>query len=592
MARLCLFVSLVTCLLFQDAVGFQFSILHTNDVQSRFEETDQKGNECTEKDKNENSCVGGFARMKTFIDKTRADNDHVLLLDAGSQYTGTLWFYVYGGSLVAKFMNLLGYDAMSLGNHEFDSGSKGLLPLLNDANFSILGANINASLDPYLSGKINASWVFSMMVNSEEEKVGVVGYISTDTANISKPGDKIEFYDEIESIQKEVDRLKTMGVNKIIALGHSGFKKDLEIAEKVNGVDVVIGGQTNTFLYNGTAPSTEKPQGPYPHVVTREDGSKVLVVQAYALGKYVGFLTVSFNASGNLDWWKGNPVLMDNSTQEDADILKEMEPYKANVSNFAKESAGTTHVPLEADAKVCRKRECNLGNVITDALVWENIGTSNASGWNHVAMAIFNSGGIRRSIGKGDVNMRNVINTLPYLDTMDIIMLKGMYLKEVFTHSSSKYHSVFGGFLQVSGIKVKYAMHKPVDQRVEELLVRCHDCDIPEYRPVDDEKVYPIVTPSFLANGGDGYMVLKHKSSSRTSTDKRISDILAKYLRSRTPVTTGLEGRITMVAKDAPWCLCWSNQDCPCPSSASTVSMTSLLFSVVSSAFVMFVSGG
>ena len=103
---------LAICLLVQDTVGFEMTIIHTNDVQSRFEETNQKGNDCTEKDRNENTCIGGFARMKSFIGKERDKHKHVLTVDAGGQYKGSTLFYMYGGSIVATFMNIIGYDAM------------------------------------------------------------------------------------------------------------------------------------------------------------------------------------------------------------------------------------------------------------------------------------------------------------------------------------------------------------------------------------------------------------------------------------------------------------------------------------------------
>ena len=142
----------------------------------------------------------------------------------------------------------------------------------------------------------------------------------------------------MEVLQTQVDKLETQGYNKIIALGHSGFDMDQLIAKSVRGVDVVIGGHTNTFLYTGTSapytqtsvyplrnvshtqdvfagnpPSTEVPAGPYPFMVTSNDGRKVPVVQAFAFGKYLGYLKVKFDGSGNVIEAAGNPILMDSS---------------------------------------------------------------------------------------------------------------------------------------------------------------------------------------------------------------------------------------------------------------------------------------
>eukprot|EP00058_Branchiostoma_floridae_P000188 XP_002585676.1 hypothetical protein BRAFLDRAFT_111560 [Branchiostoma floridae] len=106
-----------------------------------------------------------------------------------------------------------------------------------------------------------------------------------------------------------------MGVNKIIALGHAGYSKDQDVARRVSGVDVVVGGHTNTFLYTGALPSSEVSLGPYPLIVDSEVdlGRQVPVVQAYAYGKFLGHLRLTFDSNGDLVSWSGNPILLDNS---------------------------------------------------------------------------------------------------------------------------------------------------------------------------------------------------------------------------------------------------------------------------------------
>lgn len=186
-------------------------------------------------------------------------------------------------------------------------------------------------------------------------------------------GQHLKFADEVEALQVQVDKLQTLGYNKIIALGHSGFDVDRDIAKRVRGVDVVIGGHTNTFLYTGifilfysikvykifinfsckslyffsihttlrfksvkncktkvtvstskrrcttlsvsagNPPSTEVPAGPYPFMVRSNDGRNVPVVQAFAFGKYLGYLKVTFDKAGTVIKADGNPILMDSS---------------------------------------------------------------------------------------------------------------------------------------------------------------------------------------------------------------------------------------------------------------------------------------
>ncbi|XP_013921664.1 PREDICTED: snake venom 5'-nucleotidase-like, partial [Thamnophis sirtalis] len=169
----------------------------------------------------------------------------------------------------------------ALGNHEFDNGWNGLLdPLLKNVNFSILSANIKSKAP----NTTNISqYVFPYkIIKVGSEKVGIIGYTTKETPVLSNPGPGLEFKDEVEELQDQANKLTTLGVNKIIALGHSGFKEDQRIAQKVKGIDVVIGGHTNTFLYTGNPPSNEVPAGNYPFMQLSDDGRKVPVVQAYA----------------------------------------------------------------------------------------------------------------------------------------------------------------------------------------------------------------------------------------------------------------------------------------------------------------------
>ncbi|CAN7943478.1 unnamed protein product, partial [Ixodes hexagonus] len=111
--------------------------------------------------------------------------------------------------------------------------------------------------------------------------------------------------------------LTERNVTIIVAITHCGYPRDLEIIEQVPELDLIVGGHTNTFLYHGDSyPSENKPEGDYPTVVNRTDGSRGLVVQAYYYGKFLGFLNVVFNAAGNVTHWSGNPILLNSSIAE------------------------------------------------------------------------------------------------------------------------------------------------------------------------------------------------------------------------------------------------------------------------------------
>lgn len=205
----------------------------------------------------------------------------------------------------------------SLGNHELDLGVKGLVPFLNAVDFPVLVSNINNTADHPLwkTHALKKSAVFDI----KGFKVGVIGYLTPETKLVAIPND-LEFISEVLGIKwvealflirkipnsscssscsspfdfsHEAETLKNKGVNIIIALGHSGYEVDMDIAKNCPHVDVVIGGHSNTFLYSGTAPDIEKPDGPYPTIIKQGNGKEVPVVQAYAFTKYLGELELS-----------------------------------------------------------------------------------------------------------------------------------------------------------------------------------------------------------------------------------------------------------------------------------------------------------
>ncbi|KAJ8356081.1 hypothetical protein SKAU_G00188750 [Synaphobranchus kaupii] len=551
-------VSLLFCISkYDSATGLELTLLHTNDVHARVEETNANSGACTK-----GSCFAGVARRFTKIKDIRSREANVLLLDAGDQFQGTVWFNYYKGAEAAYFMNKLGYDAMALGNHEFDNGVEGLLtPFLQEVNCSVLSANIRPlqALAPKIAGYYMPYKIF--VINSE--KVAVVGYTSKETPALSSPGPNVVFEDEIKALQLQVDKLVTMGINKIIALGHSGFATDQEIAKKVKGVDVVIGGHTNTFLYTGTPPSNEVPAGPYPFMVRSDHGYDVPVVQAYAFGKYLGYLKVTFNEAGQVVTSTGNPIMLDSTIPEDPSIRADVEEWKKSLSNYSSLYVGSTLVYLNGSFAECRFRECNLGNLLCDAMVNHNIKYPDEVQWNHVSSCIMNSGGIRSPIDErsrngvwalsrsgtapsSSVTMEDLISVLPFGGTYDLVQLNGSTLLKVFEHSVRRYGGGTGEFLQVSGILVKLDVSKPPGERVASLSLLCTQCRVPRYEPLVANKTYKLVLPSYLVDGGDGYSMIRDEKLKHDSGDLDLS-VISNYMSEMKRVYAAVEGRIMFI---------------------------------------------
>ncbi|XP_075454007.1 5'-nucleotidase isoform X2 [Ascaphus truei] len=481
------------------AASFQLTLLHTNDVHARVEQTSKDSGKCG----NPQDCYAGVARRYTKIQEIRKSHENVLLLDAGDQFQGTIWFNYFKGREAAYFMNYLHYDAMALGNHEFDNGVNGLLdPFLMEVKCPILSANIRS--DKQLAPNITGYYLPYRILLVGAEKVGIIGYTSKETPVLSAPGPHLLFEDEITALQPQVDKLLTLGVNKIIALGHSGFETDKLIAQKVKGVDVVIGGHTNTFLYTGPPPSNDVPVGQYPFMVTSDDGRSVPVVQAYAFGKYLGYLNVTFDEQGNVLHSSGNPILLNSSIPEDTLLLKEVNKWKEQISNFSTQELGRTLVFLNGSSLECRFRECNMGNLICDAMIYNNIRYPDEMRWNHVSICLINGGGVRASIDERTSN----------------------------------------------GIRVVFNIANKPGERVVKLEVLCTECRVPRYVPVKMDQVYKVVLPSYIATGGDGFAVLKNESLKHDSGDLDLS-VVSNYISQMKRVYTAVEGRVRFSDEEA-----------------------------------------
>ncbi|KAI9515859.1 5'-nucleotidase [Dissostichus eleginoides] len=525
------------------ASTFEVTLLHTNDNHARIEETSVDSGKCSSR----GPCFAGVARRFTKVSEIRKKEKNVLFLDAGDQFQGTVWFNYYKGAEAAHFMNKLGYDAMAFGNHEFDNGVEGLIkPFLQNINCSMVSANIKP--DQTLATKLSGYYQPYTVINVGLEKVAVVGYTTAETPFLSMPGQHLKFEDEVKALQVQVDKLETLGYNKIIALGHSGFAMDQEIAKRVRGIDVVIGGHTNTFLYTGKPPSTEVPAGPYPFMVRSNDGRNVPVVQAFAFGKYLGYLKVTFDQAGNVVKAVGNPILMDSSIPQDPDILADIGEWKKDLAQYSSQYVGQTLVYLNGTFEECRFRECNLGNLICDAMIYHNIKYSSELQWNHVGICMLNSGAVRTAIDEhyknGSITMEEILTVLPFGGTFDLIKIKGSTVKKAFEHSIHRYGSMSGEFLQVSGIHVQYDLSKPVNQRVVSLSMLCTECRVPKYEPVDPEKTYTVVMPSYIAGGGDGFTMIKDELLKHNTGDMDIS-VFSKYISDMKRVYPAVEGRIT-----------------------------------------------
>lgn len=391
----------------------------------------------------------------------------------------------------------------------------------------------------------------SVVLTVSGYRIGVVGYLTPQTIEISQAED-VNFSDEIEAVNEESEKLRAKGIKTIIALGHSGFEMDKLIAEKCPLVDVVIGGHTNTFLWTGPKPDIEEPEGEYPTVIKQRSGKKVPVVQAYAYTKYMGKLLLKIDTNtGKVISFEGAPMLLNSTIPQDRDVLQVLEKYRPKVEALDHKIMGRTRVYLEGNDYVCRKKECNLGNLITDAFIDFRARHYSGHYWTDAAIAILNSGAIRMPIDttkrRGDISHADMSGTLPFNNDLVTVILTGEELLQVLEFSVHGNGETSGGeFLQYSGIKVVYDRTKAPGNRLVSATARCASCTIPVYEPIVNNKHYKLIIPSFLSIGGDGYKVLKH-AQNKTVMSINDYDSVVAYIEKLRVVYPGEEDRIILV---------------------------------------------
>jgi len=474
------------------------TILHTNDTHSHIEE---------------------IARRVTLIKNIRKEvgRDKVLLLDAGDVFSGTPYFTIYKGSADVRFMNYAGYDAMTLGNHEFDMGPKVLANFIEKAKFPILSANFDFSKEEALKDKVKG-WV---IIEKGGEKYGIFGLTTPETAEISSPGKNILINDYLETAKEIVKQLESMGINKIIALTHIGWDNDVRLAKEVQGIDVIVGGHSHTL------PSA------YPTVITHDNGV-TLIVQANEYGKYLGRLDVVFNDSGVIQSWKGSLVAIDNKIQEEALCKIKLEDYKKPVTRLMNTVVGETLVDLDGERSRVRSQETNLANLITDAML-DKAKIVNA------LIAIQNGGGIRASIPKGKITLGQIMTVLPFGNYLVTLDLTGQQIIEALENGVSQVKDLAGRFPQVSGLRFVWDPNAEVGKRIVSVEIKNPDGT---YQPIDPNKTYRVVTNNFLAQGGDGYTVFQ-KGTNVINLGFVDYEVLKEYIQNNSPVNPKVEGRIT-----------------------------------------------
>ena len=499
------------------AADYQLTILHTNDFHARFEPISKYDGPCSAEDNGEGKCFGGSARLMSAITEARSRTNNAILVDGGDQFQGTLFYTYYKGALAAEMMNQMGYDAMTVGNHEFDDGPEVLKGFMDAVEFPVLMSNADVSAEPLLADKLAKSTI----IERGGEKLGLIGLTPEDTHELASPGDNITFSDPVAAVQGEVDRLTAEGVNKIIVLSHSGYGVDQKVAAETTGVDVIVGGHSNTLLSN----TNDRASGPYPTMV-----GDTAIVQAYAYGKFLGELNVTFDDAGNITEAKGEPLVMDAEVAEDEGTVARIAEAAAPLEEIRNKVVAQTNEAIGGDRAVCRAQECTMGNLIADAM----LARVKDQG---IDIAIQNSGGIRASIEAGEVTMGEVLTVLPFQNTLSTFQVTGAVLLEALENGVSQVEEGAGRFPQVAGMTYAFDGKLEAGSRISDVTVGG--------APLDMDKVYGVVSNNYVRNGGDGYAMFK-TAENAYDFGPDLADVTAEFIAANAPYKPYTDGRISI----------------------------------------------
>ena len=509
---------------------YVLDILHINDLHSRIQSVSKYNSTCAAEDESEGKCFGGIARVKAKIDERRAalaaENANVLVLDAGDQFQGSLFYTTYKGDAAVEFLNMIKPDAMAVGNHEFDDGPETLARFIDKAEFPVISANTSAYFEPLLKDKLPGY----VIVEKGGEKIGIVSVVAADTKELSSPGDKVDFNAEIGILKSAIPEIESYGVNKIVALTHVGLEMDKQIAAAVSGIDVIVGGHSHTLLANGD----DGAAGPYPVWVENPDGIKVPIVQAGSYSKYLGEVSVNFNDDGVVTAAYGEPHLLDAGVTPDAAITARVAELAAPIEELKKKPVGDAVAAIDGDRDSCRLGECSMGNLVADAMLDRVKGQG-------VTIAVQNGGGLRASIDGGQITMGEVLEVLPFQNALSTFELKGSDVVAALESGVSQVEEIKGRFPQVAGLRFAW------DETVEPLKGRIKQVQVMkdgEWADIDPEATYKLVSNDFMRGGGDGYAVFKDNGMNAYDYGPGLEQVVADYIAANSPYKPYTDGRI------------------------------------------------
>lgn len=496
-------------------------ILHTNDVHGRAVGDDESF---------------GYARIATLKKNLQAQGAEVLLFDAGDYSQGTPIVNLGNGKNAVTFMNAAGYDAATIGNHEFDWGTDNLQQNLENAKFAVLCANLTRTSDNTLVFQANK--VFETVVG----KVGVFGLDTPETMTKAHP-DKVKgvSFSMAEALyadaQAQVDELKAAGCDLIVCLAHLGdadesiTNRSVDMLANVTGINLLIDGHSHTTIDGGEmdADTLRTSTGEYSHAIGYVVVEPVVKEDVTTLSLTAGLYTKDEDNEAAL--------MLGQGLAEDADVAAIVNEINNAVEEELSATFAKTEVLLNGErAPGVRTEETNLGDFSADAILWA---AKQALGEDQVDAALTNGGGIRASIEVGDVTMKTMKTVFPFGNEVATLSVTGAELLEALEAATCTTPDAIGAFPQVAGIEFTIDTTVPYENGEQYANSTYYAPAKPGSRvtiatvggePWSAEKTYVIATNDFTAAGGDTYAAFAYPyAQTGYKTGVALEDALVNY---------------------------------------------------------------
>ncbi len=437
----------------------------------------------------------GLPARATLVNQIREKEENVLLLDAGDFNTGRPESNFFDGEPDLIGYNYIGYDAVAIGNHEFDNDMATMQKQIAMSEFPWLCANAK-NKDGSLIDNVKPYIIKDM----GDFKVAIFGLVTKSTMETGNPENvkDLVFEDEVTVAYKLVPELQKQA-DVVIALVHMGIEDNNEsgsrrLAANVPGIDLIIDGHSHTKPENSVIE------------INKETGFEVPIVQSHQWGLDLGRVDLTF-VNGEIKEFEYGAIPVNRKSkknddgvitfpfigaeiEEDQELVALLQPYVDQVQEVLDETIGTANGPLLNDDT--RKNETAIGDLVADSMLWY---TNDFLGMD-VDLAIQNGGGIRTSISSGEIKKGTIYEVLPFDNSVVVVTMTGTQLQEVFDHIGTTVGS--GAYAQVAG--VEYTI-MTASKKVDDILINGE--------VLDPSREYKVATNSYLASGGNDYKAFK-----------------------------------------------------------------------------------